>query len=273
MVGLRECRCFERFSERYRVASNEVTREIERTVIGGDWGANGYTTMEQADRLANETGLGPSSHALELGSGRGWPGLYLAASTGAAVVLTDVPEAGLQVAVARAGTEGIGSRTDVVRCSARSLPFESSSFDAIVHADVLCCVRPKLTALRECARVLVPGGRMAFFTIHPAEGLGASDRRRAARYGPVAVSMSHTHRELLASAGFVEFTETDYSDEFMTTTQAWLEQWDLYREEMESLVGREMVLERQRDRQAQLRTTKDGILRRSLITASVLQQG
>jgi len=51
----------ETFEQRYRVRPTEVTRQIEREVIGGDWGANGYTTMGQADRLGRELSLGPSS--------------------------------------------------------------------------------------------------------------------------------------------------------------------------------------------------------------------
>jgi hypothetical protein len=49
-----------RFSERYRVGQTEVTRQIELAVNGGDWGANGYTTVAQADRLAVMLGLGPA---------------------------------------------------------------------------------------------------------------------------------------------------------------------------------------------------------------------
>lgn len=266
MAGLLECQCFERFSQRYGVASNEVTRQIERSVIGADWGANGYTTIEQADRLGAELRLGPSKLLLDLGSGRGWPGLYLAATTGCRVVMTDVPVEALQLAVNRARAEGLQTRAVAVRCSARNLPFASASFDAIVHTDVLCCLRPKLTVLRECARLLATGGQMAFFTIHPAEELNPADRRRAARHGPLAVSVSRPHRELLESAGFVAVEETDYSWEFMTVTQAWAEQWDLHHEEMERLWGREAFRERQRERKASLRITKDGILRRSLFT-------
>ena len=266
MTGLRECQCCELFGERYRVPSNEVSRQIERSVIGADWGANGYTTIEQADRLGAELELGPSKLLLDLGSGRGWPGLYLAATTGCRVVMTDVPVEALQLAVARAGAEGLERRAVAVRCSARNLPFASSSFDAVVHTDVLCCVRPKLTVLRECARLLVPAGRMAFFTIHPAEGLSPADRRRAARHGPVAVSVSRPHRELLESARFLAVAETDYTNEFATVTQGWAEQWDLHREEMEGLWGRDAVRERQQERKASLQITKDGILRRSLFT-------
>jgi cyclopropane fatty-acyl-phospholipid synthase-like methyltransferase len=267
VAGFQECQCFERFSERYRVASNEVTRQIERAVIGADWGANGYTTVEQADRLASEVGLGPSSLVLDLGSGRGWPGLYLAATTGCRVVMSDVPQEALRFAVTRAGAEKLDRRAPAVRCSARRLPFAPSTFDAIVHTDVLCCLRPKLTVLRECARLLIPGGRMAFFTIHPADGLGPADRRRAARHGPIAVSVSRPHRELLKAAGFVQATETDYSDEFMTTTQAWTEQWDLHRDEMDALWGCDAVRQRQRERKSSVRTTRAGILRRTLFTA------
>lgn len=37
-----------RFSQRYGEERGDVVREIELSVIGGDWGANGYTTIAQA---------------------------------------------------------------------------------------------------------------------------------------------------------------------------------------------------------------------------------
>jgi hypothetical protein len=70
------------FDQRYGIASSPVTLEIERRVIGGDWGANGYTTLAQADQLASGLGLSAADRLLDIGTGRGWPGLYLAASTG-----------------------------------------------------------------------------------------------------------------------------------------------------------------------------------------------
>ena len=126
------------FAERYRVAPAEVSRRIELAVLGGDWGANGYTTMVQADRLARELGLRPGGRLLDLGAGRGWPGLYLAAATGCQVVLADVPVEGLRVAAARARREELAGRAAPVAATARALPFTPGSFDAIVHTDVLC---------------------------------------------------------------------------------------------------------------------------------------
>jgi cyclopropane fatty-acyl-phospholipid synthase-like methyltransferase len=107
-------------------------------VIGGDWGANGYTTVAQADLLARELGLRPGVRLLDLGAGRGWPGLHLAATTGCQVVLADVPIEGLLAAAARARREKLAARAAPVAASARGLPFSPAAFDAIVHTDVLC---------------------------------------------------------------------------------------------------------------------------------------
>jgi protein-L-isoaspartate O-methyltransferase len=126
------------FSDRYGRPASDATRELERLVIGGDFGANGYTTMAQADLMAELLGLREGQRLLDVGSGRGWPGVYLAKVTGCAAVLTDIPEQGLWVAKERAAIEGIAERTMAVVASARRLPFGPESFDAIVHTDVLC---------------------------------------------------------------------------------------------------------------------------------------
>ena len=115
-----------------------MVRRIELAVIGGDWGANGYTTSAQADQLATVLELHASSMVLDVGAGRGWPGLYLAEITGCSVVLTDVPIEGLALARERSMEERLDGRTWPVNASARALPFPAETFDAVVHTDVLC---------------------------------------------------------------------------------------------------------------------------------------
>lgn len=124
------------FRERYAAAPTEASRRVERAVIGTDWGANGYTTRDQADRLGRLLGLEPARRLLDVGSGRGWPGLYLAAKSGADVVLTDLPFEGLRLALRRAEQEQLSAAAVVASGSA--LPFRPASFDAITHTDVLC---------------------------------------------------------------------------------------------------------------------------------------
>jgi SAM-dependent methyltransferase len=126
------------FQDRYRNAPSLLVRQIEQRVIGGDWGANGYTTLAQADTLADKLGLTAADRLLDLGSGRGWPGLYLAARTGCAVVLADLPLEGLRVAANRAASEGLAARAGVVAAAASGLPFRAGSFDVVIHTDVLC---------------------------------------------------------------------------------------------------------------------------------------
>ena len=64
--GTRKC-----IVERYRLVPADVSRRIELVVIGGDWGANGDTTMAQAGLLGRELGLRPGMRLLDLGAGRG----------------------------------------------------------------------------------------------------------------------------------------------------------------------------------------------------------
>jgi methylase of polypeptide subunit release factors len=138
VTGRDEAQARALFQERYRNTPSPLTRQIEQRVIGGDWGANGFTTMDQADTLAREVHLSAADRMLDVGSGRGWPGLYLAGRTGCRVVLTDLPLEGLRVAADRAASEGLAARTGVVAAAASGLPFRAGSFEVILHTDVLC---------------------------------------------------------------------------------------------------------------------------------------
>lgn len=138
MVTRQEREAMDRFSDRYRGERADVVREIEQIVIGGDWGANGFTTIDQADGLAALLDLGRGSSLLDVGAGCGWPGLYLAAVTGCSVVVTDLSVDGLTAAQTRIRHEALGERASCVAAGARHPPFRAATFDAIVHTDVLC---------------------------------------------------------------------------------------------------------------------------------------
>lgn len=128
----------DRFEERYRVTSGDVFVEIERAVLGVDYQATGYSTRDEADLLGAQLELGAGSRLLDLGSGCGFPGLYLAGQTGCEVVTVDPVASGAEASVARATREGLSDRHLALVAEGQQLPVRPGSFDALVHVDVLC---------------------------------------------------------------------------------------------------------------------------------------
>ncbi len=128
----------ELFRERYAAPPNEVIDRIEEKVIGAAWGANGFTTVEQADELARRLHLEPGCRVLDVGTGRGWPGVYFAHAYGCDVVGSDLPFDALSKAALRAASEGVAERFGAVVAAGANQPLRAGSFDAVVQTDVLC---------------------------------------------------------------------------------------------------------------------------------------
>ncbi len=133
----REAAALRRFGDRYQTWGGEVSRLIDLETRGADVGANGYTTMAQADDLADVLRLRLGVRLLDIGAGLGWPSLYLAEKTGCDVVLTDIPTGTVREAAQRADEPPLNKRCRFAIASADRLPFRTASFDAIVHADTL----------------------------------------------------------------------------------------------------------------------------------------
>jgi len=133
-----EAEVLDRFRTWYGRENDDAFRQIELRVIGSDYGANGYTTKSQVDDLVRRIAVGPGDRLLDVGTGCGWPALYIAHETGCTVVASDVPVEGLRAGARRARREGLGARALLVCAGAESLPFRAQSFEAVVHTDVLC---------------------------------------------------------------------------------------------------------------------------------------
>ena len=125
------------FQKYYRRALSRAELAVEREVHGVNAGINSYTTVAQADRLAELLDLHPGVRLLDVGAGSGWPGVYLARKAGSEVVLIDVPRAAVRSAAARAIKQGAFSGCGFAVASGTHLPFRRGSFDAVLHTDVL----------------------------------------------------------------------------------------------------------------------------------------
>ncbi len=95
------------------------------------------------------------------------------------------------------------------------MPFRSRSFTALMSQEGLLHVPDKGATLAECARVLVPGGRIALSDWMATPRLGDDERRRLGEWmAAVSLQTLHSYRALLGRAGFVGVEAEDLSDEW-----------------------------------------------------------
>lgn len=210
-----ECCCH--FAAQYEQASHPAFRELERSVLGCDYGGTSWTTRSQADLISAPLRLDEGVHMLELGSGAGWPCIYLADQSGCDLTLLDLPVNALKQARERSVGEGLS--VGAVSASGAQLPFASASFDAIGHSDVLCCLPEKRKMLEECRRVARPGARMLFYVIAPGEGLGAGERSEAIETGPPFVGLDGDYAGLLLASGWNQLETESLSAQYLQSLQ------------------------------------------------------
>ena len=112
------------FTGCYEISQLPAMRDLERDVLGCDYGGTSWTTRSQADHIAKSLALGPGKHLLEVGSGSGWPGIFLGSETGCDVTLIDIPLNALKLAAERAAEDKLKDRVQVIAASGTALPFE-----------------------------------------------------------------------------------------------------------------------------------------------------
>ncbi len=124
------------FEEQYGSVRSQGARLVERRALGHDSGSNGFTTVDAARALVERLRLHAPRFLLDLGSGRAWPGAMVAEELGCRLVASDVPCNAL--VDARAAMRSRGVAGDVAVADGCWLPFQSSSFDGLIHSDVFC---------------------------------------------------------------------------------------------------------------------------------------
>jgi len=193
---------------------------MERRPCGCDYEVKGYTTRDEARRMAMLLDLQPGRRLLDVGAGAGWPGLYYAKETGCDAVLVDLPLDGLQVATERAVRDHISDRCRVVAAEGSRLPFRDGSFDAVSHSEVLCCLEDKRGVLEACRRVIRDDGRMVFIVIWITPGLSRADHKRALEAAPRYGESETDYPTLLRQTRWTVTDCLDVSDGYGSSTGA-----------------------------------------------------
>lgn len=192
------------FDDVFGTPEDTVSRRIWRSVYGDEYPDEvdpySYVSRTELAQLRDELKVGAGDTLGDLGCGRGGPGLWLAAHTGANLIGVDISPVALAAATTRAEALALPARIAYQHGTFAETGLADGSLDAIVSVDALLFTPDKRAAVAEFARVLRPGGRLAITTW---------DYHSQPDGRPPQVD---DHRPLLADNGFLVHTYADTVD-------------------------------------------------------------
>jgi SAM-dependent methyltransferase len=162
----------DRYRDLFGAGTSDLLAGIWRDAYADDYPEEaepfGFVTKADLGALVDALKIDGTATLLDVGCGRGGPGLWIARETGCTLIGLDILAEAIAHAdrlAARFGRTGrakfaVGTFTDT------GLP--DASVDAIMSVDAFWMVLDKAGALREMARVLRAGGRFAMTTWIPA---------------------------------------------------------------------------------------------------------
>jgi ubiquinone/menaquinone biosynthesis C-methylase UbiE len=191
------------FEQTYAGSSSAVAERVWRRVFGDEYPQGvdpySYISVSELERIAAEIHAGDDETIADLGCGRGGPGLWIAAATGASLIGIDISTNALDAARQRVDAMGLRERAEFREGSFESTGLLEGSVDGVISVDALLFTVDKAAAFRELKRVVRHRGRLVFTSW---------DYHRQPAGRPPQVE---DHRPLLTDAGFdvLAYEETD----------------------------------------------------------------
>lgn len=153
-----------RFEEVFAAPASAVRQRIWRDVFGPEYPEGvepySYVTVTELHRFAEEVQVNAGQCLVDIGCGRGGPGLWVTAATGARLIGVDIASSALAAARRRADGLGLADRVEFRTGSFEDPGLADGSADAVMSVDALLFAPDKAAALANLARILRPGGRL-----------------------------------------------------------------------------------------------------------------
>jgi sarcosine/dimethylglycine N-methyltransferase len=152
--------------------TEEILQNYDQDHFGG---------LEAVDVLADKAGIGAGTRVLDVCSGMGGPARYLAHRLGCHVTGLDITQSRHEAAVRLTAMVRLDHLVDFRLGNALDMPFPGTSFDVVIGQEAFAHVPDKPRLIAECARVVRPGGRIAFTDILRRERLSDAEFERLRR--------------------------------------------------------------------------------------------
>jgi sarcosine/dimethylglycine N-methyltransferase len=195
----------------------------EQLFLLDQWHYHGIDAIRLA---AQEIGLGPTSHVLDIGSGIGGPARFLAHTTRCHVTALELQPELNAIAVDLTHRCGLDERITHLCGDALTYPLPNNHFDAVVSWLAVLHIPDRPRLLARMRRALLPGGRCCIEDLCMRNPFGEQDRRdvREIVFGSVVTTITD-YRADLDRAGFVDVVATDLTGDWAPYAAERLTAW------------------------------------------------
>ena len=211
-----------RFYETHPINEQQILHKLHAAGIALDgltedvlqhYDQDHFGGLEAVDALALGAGIDATTHVLDVCSGVGGPARYLANRFGCRVTGIDITPSRHEAARRLTRLVKLDHLVDFHLGNALAMPFADGAFDVVIGQETFAHVPDKPRLIRECARVVRPGGRIAFTDIVRSETLPEDAYARLQREMTfLTLETLEGYARLLAGAGCVVLARADLGE-------------------------------------------------------------
>jgi sarcosine/dimethylglycine N-methyltransferase len=173
-----------------------------------------YGGVEAIDILAEKAKIDEACYVLDVCCGVGGPARYLAQNYRCRVIGLDLTASRVQSAQQFAQLVKLDHLVAFRQGNALDMPFTDDMFDVVIGQEAWVHVPDKTRLIAECARVLKPGGRIAFTDMLQRGMLTSEEEARLRQHwgGFASLETTDGYRQLLGQVGCTISECEDLSD-------------------------------------------------------------
>lgn len=161
------------YNELFKWKKSESLRDIWREVFGDEYPEevdhDSPVTITDLHNISRYLNVGSGETFIDLGCGRGGPGMWVAREVGANYFGFDLSETAIEVASKRVKNFDLEGKAQFQVGDMGETNFSDNMFDAAMSIGALLFIPNKLKAIHEVARIIRPGATFVFITVEEKE--------------------------------------------------------------------------------------------------------